>query len=170
MRTSLIILMTICALFRFADNTWACSCISVPIELRVAQHPAVFIGEIVAVKHNQNRVPLQNANPQQVPRVIELIDTLVGPGTVDATFRVTRVVKGTMKAGELITVRTSDQDSACGFPRWLSQVNRSWIIYAEQTSGIPLLGTGLCSGSTESTSPAAAENIRYFDTLKTPGQ
>ena len=125
---------------------------------------------VVSVKQNVNRIRERDG--------LELI----GLGTIDVTFKITRALKGGMKVNELVMVRTVDQGSACGLDEWANEkAKTSWVVYAGQVKGprpkgdtflgelIPegaetILVTTHCSRTAPTASAAA--DIKYFDSLK----
>ena len=167
----------VCVLL-FAESAFACSCVGpprgTPLEKEIADNYArtlaVFVGEVVSVKHNVNHIRERDG--------LELI----GLGTIDVTFKVTRALKGGMKVNDLLVVRTVDQGSSCGFDEWAyEKPGTAWVIYADQAKGprpkgdtflgelIPegaetILVTIHCSRTAPVTSAAA--DLKYFDSLK----
>ncbi len=155
----------VCVLF-FAQSAFACSCAGPPLgtslEKRILDEYtgtfAVFVGEVKEAKHD------------------------TGQGTIDVTFKVTRVLKGGMKVNDFVTVRTTDYGPACGIEEWqTTKVGVSWVIYARQSKGprpkgnvflgelIPLgAETILVTTHCSRTKPAAsaADDLKYFDSLK----
>src|SRR5689334_20901475 len=101
-------LLVALGLFILPRGAYACSFMKRPIEDHFRSSVAIFVGEITAVKHLANQV--------QTPQGL-----LVGPGTIEVTFKVTRVVKGDLKVGDSTVVSTSDQESACGITEWARQ-------------------------------------------------
>ena len=134
------------------NTSFACSCLGLPQEDHFRTTPTVFVGEISAVRHNVN----QSSSAQGM---------LIGPGTIEVTFKIKRAIKGEGKVDDSVVVRTSDQDSACGIVAWVRESPGSvWIVYADRSSGV--LTSGLCSPTKRADSPDAAEDFKYFDALK----
>jgi len=134
----------------FPRGADACSFVRLPIENHLQSSSAVFVGEVTAVKHNVN----QTQTPQGL---------LVGPGTIELTFKISRVVKGNLKVGDSIVVSTSDQSSACGITEWARQpVGASWVVYAYHNGS--MFQTGISQPT--KTTPSADEDLKYFDSLK----
>ena len=149
-----VIFSSLAALFLGAltNTAFACSCVGMPQEVQFRMTPTVFVGEISAVKHNVN----QSSTAQGL---------LIGPGTIEVTFKIKRAIKGEGKVDDSIVIRTSDQESACGIVAWARESPGSvWIVYADRSSGV--LTSGLCSPTKRADSPAAAEDFKYFDALK----
>jgi hypothetical protein len=146
-RKAIVILAGVLTLGALPDSASACSGIAIPRETEFQFRAAVFIGEITAVTHNANR-----------------IGNIVGPGTIEVTFKVTRVVKGEMKVNDSIVVRTSDQESACGIASWARESPSSrWIVYADRSGGA--LQAGILSRTKRADSAGAAEDLKFFDAL-----
>ena len=163
-----LIFMGIAAFFSVA---YACDCMARTPEQHFMNAAAVFVGEFQEARRNINQTERNG-------------EILVDLGTIDATFKVTRAVKGEARIGELITVRTLSHGSACGVTRWADEKPGTlWVIYANQTTGprpmdpsddvfsrelVPLtaetiLVTTACSGTSRGGSARAAEHLTYFD-------
>ena len=171
------LVLVVCATVS-AESAFACSCVVTPLgtllEKQIADEYAgtfaVFVGEVASVRHNVNRIRERDGQE------------LIGLGTIDVTFKVTRALKGGMKVNELVTVRTVDQGPACGIKEWETvKAGTSWVIYAEQVKGprpkgdtflgelIPLgVETILVTTHCSRTAPTASAGVdlKYFDFLK----
>ena len=146
----------------FFPLAYACDCMARTPEQHVKNSDAVFIGEFQEIKNGK-------------PVATNL-------SSIDAVFRVIRVLKGELEINGFVTVRTLNQSSACGITKWMNEKSgTSWVIYARQIKGpkdqsdnmferelLPLtaetiLVTTICSGTLQA--DRAAEHITYFDSL-----
>jgi len=148
MTKAIVILLGALALCALPESANACSYISISRSAEFQARAAVFIGEVTAVKHNINQ-----------------IGGVRGPGTIEVTFKVTRVVKGEIKVNDSIVVRTSDQESACGITVWAQESPGSkWFVYADRREST--WEAGIYSRTKRGDSEGAADDLKYFDSLK----
>src|SRR5262245_48913766 len=107
MQKAFVIPCLIAVALSLSTGAYACSCVGgITITKEYKDTEAVFIGTVQNVQHNENRFKSGN-------------DILVGPGTIDVYFKVTRALKG-VKLGEIVAVRTPDQGPACGIENWMT--------------------------------------------------
>jgi len=63
--------------------------------------------------------------------------------TIDATFSITQALKGDIKAGDLIVIRTNYHGEMCGISNWANEsLGAKWVIYANRANI-----TSACSGT-----------------------
>jgi hypothetical protein len=149
---AIVIFLGVLFLGALPNTSFACSYFGIPRDVEFNTRAAVFIGQITAVRHIVN----QTATAQGL---------VIGPGSIEVTFKVTRALKGEAKVNDSIVVRTSDQDSACGIETWAGETPGTlWIVYADRRGSI--LETGIYSRTKRTDSVGTAEELKYFDSLK----
>lgn len=113
------------------DAVYACSCRRrMTSEQYFTYSPVVFIGKFQESRRGYNRSQ-----------------------TINATFRVDRVLKGEIKAGDSVTISTAYHSPMCGISNWANETPGAlWIVYAGPvpTNTVPpgkILATSICSGT-----------------------
>ena len=162
MRKAVVCFFIAIAFTGFSGSVYACTCAGgLSLEQHFKGADAVFVGEVTEVKHNVNRIQIDGKE-------------YIGLGTIEVTFKVTRVAKGGMKVNDSVTVRTPDQGPACGIEGWSQEKpGVSWVVYADTgdsflglVTSIPkdMFVTSHCD-RTSRTANADAD-LKYFDSLK----
>ena len=109
------------------DTIYACSCRIQTPEQHFRNSSVVFVGEFREARSGFNQ-------------------------TTEAIFKVSGVLKGEIKAGNFLTVRTARHGPMCGISGWTNErPGASWVIYAnpvqEHLRKDTLLATNKCSGT-----------------------
>jgi len=109
------------------DMIYACSCVVKTPEQYFRDSSIVFAGEFQEARSGFDQ-------------------------TIEAVFKVSIFLKGGMKTGNFITVRTARHGPMCGISSWANErPGASWMIYAdpiqEHLRKDALLVTNKCSGT-----------------------
>jgi hypothetical protein len=156
MRNPASVIIAVCAsLTFFGSLAYACSCVQATPGEAVKNSDAVFVGLLQNSRHSPN--PVRG---------------VLGGGTIDATFKVIRAIKG-VRNDQVVVVKTPDLGPFCGIEEWLKEKpGAEWVIYAglpkDASINTTVPGTtyvtSRCDRSAQTR--AAEEDLKYFDSLK----
>jgi len=124
---SVIVVMVVLGTLAFSTSASPCVCIDLIPADRLASTDVVFVGEFVESAAGTQTFEIRRGTGKKLFEV---------NGIIEATFRVTRAVKGDVEVGGLVVIKSAD--FSCGdFFGWREQnPGTRWVIYALEMTGV----------------------------------